>query len=99
MQTMKQATACLLLLGGLTVASPLAHAQSAVGTLNGRVTDSVTREVLPGATVAVEGTILRTAVAHDGTFLLTGVPAGTRRTLALRARSAGRRRSRPTGSH
>jgi TonB-dependent receptor len=62
----------------MLVALPLCTAaQPAAGTLTGRVTDAVSGEVLPGAGVTLEGTVLSAAVARDGAFLLTGVPAGT----------------------
>jgi TonB-dependent receptor len=52
-------------------------AQSATGTVSGRVKDQKSGEALPGASVVVLGTSLRTAVDRSGTFTLAAVPAGT----------------------
>src|SRR5712692_3274425 len=50
-------------------------AQQPSGTVRGRVTDSVTQQPLPTATVTVGS---RTALTGaDGRFVVAGVPAGT----------------------
>lgn len=49
---------------------------NAIGAIRGRVTDSLTRETLPGATVLITGTTLMTSTDVNGEFLLR-VPAGT----------------------
>ena len=77
----------LLLAVGLLVplgALSEARAQEA-GTITGTVTSDVGRP-LPGAAVTIVGTQRGTVTGSDGTFELTGVPAGTH---TLRASSLG----------
>jgi TonB-linked SusC/RagA family outer membrane protein len=61
-------------------------AQTPGGTITGRVIDSTTNQPLAGVTVSVEGTARGTATESDGTFRLSGVPAGSH---VLRARRIG----------
>jgi len=79
----------LLLAGALlcTAASltPLG-AQQPTGTITGQVIDSATRQPIAGVNVVVEGTRLGTITRDDGTFTITGVPAGTH---TVRARRIG----------
>ncbi len=56
------------------------------GTIAGTVVDARTGEVLPGANVLVENTLLGAASEADGRFTITEVPAGT---YTLRARFIG----------
>lgn len=51
--------------------------QGAVGTVTGRVSNQATKDLLPGAIVAVEDTNLSTTSGRDGTFRIE-VPAGSR---------------------
>jgi TonB-linked SusC/RagA family outer membrane protein len=64
----------LFVLLGLT-ASLGAWAQAGTGTVSGRVTDTK-NEGLPGVTVLVEGTTVGGSTNADGTFTISGVPAG-----------------------
>jgi len=61
-------------------------AQTPGGTITGRVVDSATHQPLAGVTVSVEGTTRGTATQSDGTFRLSGVPAGSQ---IIRARRIG----------
>jgi iron complex outermembrane receptor protein len=47
------------------------------GTVRGQVTDSVTKQGLPAATVSVVGTTRVTQTGADGSFTLADVPAGS----------------------
>ena len=67
--------AAALLLSLIGTVSPAA-AQGAGGTVQGRVTDALTSETLAGATVRVEGTQFQAVTDRDGSFRITGVPAG-----------------------
>lgn len=58
---------CLLLLSPI-----LLHAQSL--SVNGTVTDFRTGEPIPGASVTVKGTVIKTVTNQDGAFSLSGVP-------------------------
>lgn len=49
---------------------------NAIGAIKGKVTDSLTNEALPGATVQITGTTLMTVTDLNGEFLLR-VPAGS----------------------
>jgi TonB-dependent receptor len=51
-------------------------AQAGGGTIQGRVTDALTSEPLPGATVTVQGAASETVTDRDGRYRLTGVTAG-----------------------
>ena len=79
----------LLLAGALWWAAasltPLG-AQQPTGTITGQVIDSATRQPIAGVNVVVEGTRLGTITRDDGTFTITGVPAGTH---TVRARRIG----------
>jgi len=48
------------------------------GTITGIVTNALTGQPLPGATVRVDGTGLSATTGSDGRFVLSGVPSGTR---------------------
>ena len=61
-------------------------AQTPGGTITGRVVDSATHQPLAGVSVSIEGTARGTATQSDGTFRLSGVPAGSQ---LLRARRIG----------
>jgi iron complex outermembrane receptor protein len=52
------------------------------GSISGQVTDAATLEPIADARVEIEGTRLGTTAAADGTFLLSGVPAGAQRVTA-----------------
>ncbi|HUG41317.1 MAG TPA: TonB-dependent receptor [Longimicrobiales bacterium] len=67
-----------VLIGGLLLAMP-ADGQIPTGTIAGTVIDGTTLAPIGGATVVVDGTELAAITRSDGNFLLTGVPAGTRR--------------------
>lgn len=58
--------------------TPTVQAQTALptGTLTGRVTDAATDQLLPGATVRIEGTTLGAATDAFGKFTVRRVPAG-----------------------
>lgn len=58
-----------------TLTGVSAFAQS-TGSVSGVVTDQATNTYLVGAEVRVAGTDLATATSRDGSFTLTGVPAG-----------------------
>src|SRR5262245_28683263 len=60
----------------LIVNAHLSRAQSANGTIEGRVLDGVTGEPLPGATLLLTGTSLATATDRAGVFRLSGAPSG-----------------------
>jgi len=53
-------------------------AQSAEGTIVGRVQNANTRAFLEGAQVSVSGTSIRVSTGRDGSFTLSRVPAGSR---------------------
>jgi TonB-dependent starch-binding outer membrane protein SusC len=81
----------LLLAGAIlcTAASltpPPLGAQQPTGTITGEVIDSATRQPIAGVNVVVEGTRLGAITRDDGTFTITGVPAGT---YTVRARRIG----------
>jgi TonB-dependent SusC/RagA subfamily outer membrane receptor len=59
-------------------APPLA-AQAGTGTVRGTVTNAGTATPLPNAQISVAGTRLGAQSREDGTYQITGVPAGTRR--------------------
>lgn len=53
-----------------------AWAQASTGSINGRVTDAK-NEGIPGVTVLVDGTSVGGSTNADGTYTISGVPAGT----------------------
>ncbi|MVN75278.1 SusC/RagA family TonB-linked outer membrane protein [Hymenobacter sp. HMF4947] len=65
----------LLILLGLTCSLGAAWAQSSTGTVSGRVTDNK-NEGIPGVTVLIEGSTLGSSTNVDGTYNISGVPAG-----------------------
>jgi len=74
-----------LVRAGFTVAAcffvsfaTLVFAQDNAGTVAGSVIDATTGKYLEGAEVVVVGTALRAVSARDGSFTVTGVPAGPR---------------------
>ena len=71
------------LVGGLLWAAPLG-AQEAPGTITGRVIDATSQQPLSGVSIQVAGTDRSALTAVDGSFLLTGVPAGIRQLRASR---------------
>ena len=73
----------LVLIAGLLWAAPLA-AQQGTGAVVGKVVDGTTQEPIPGVEIAVPSTPYRTTSAADGTFHLTGVPAGAQHLRATR---------------
>ncbi|GAB2965391.1 TonB-dependent receptor [Hymenobacter coalescens] len=60
----------------LLLTSLLAQAQS-TGVLTGTVRDRATQQLLPGVTVALEGTALGAATDEQGRFRLSGIPTGS----------------------
>ncbi|MEY2879156.1 MAG: hypothetical protein RLZZ15_1536 [Verrucomicrobiota bacterium] len=64
------------LVAALAAFVPAARAQSAGGTVAGSVVDAATGKYLEGAEISVDGTGVRSTSARDGSFTLTGVPAG-----------------------
>ncbi|MGI4762777.1 MAG: SusC/RagA family TonB-linked outer membrane protein [Janthinobacterium lividum] len=66
----------LFVLLGLT-ASLGAWAQAGTGTVNGRITDAK-NEGIPGVTVLIDGTSVGGSTNADGTYTISGVPAGAR---------------------
>lgn len=72
--------------GFLLAVSFLPHSLLAqAGSLRGTVSDSA-GATLAGATVSIDGTLLRATTASDGTYQIRGVPAGT---YTVRARLIG----------
>jgi TonB-dependent receptor len=71
---------CVRLLAGLAawlfLTLGLAAQSADTGTINGRVTDAISKSVLPGAEISVTGSDTRTATGKDGEFTLK-LPAGT----------------------
>ena len=66
----------LLIVLGITCSLGAAWAQSTTGSISGTVVDSK-NEGLPGVTVLIEGTTLGSSTNVDGTYSITGVPAGS----------------------
>jgi hypothetical protein len=66
-------TLCLCL---ILTASPFAVAQDAAGEVSGRVVGSRGNEPLGLVQIQLEGTSIRVVTSDDGTFRMTGVPAG-----------------------
>ncbi|MEX0772676.1 MAG: carboxypeptidase-like regulatory domain-containing protein [Balneolales bacterium] len=46
------------------------------GTISGQITDKETEEILPGATVLLDGTQFGTSTDKDGMYAFTNVPKG-----------------------
>ena len=69
-----------LFIGVIAVAAAVmsipAHAQAQTGTISGTVVDSASRKPLVGVSISVGDRRIRTG--YDGTFSLSGVPAGDR---------------------
>ena len=59
---------------GLTPALAIAQGP---GTVRGRVTDAATGAALAGAQIRIDGTTLGTQSGNDGSYTVTGVPAGS----------------------
>src|SRR5260370_12611943 len=59
------------------VSQPLSAQGGGTGTVHGQVTDSVTKQGLPAATISIVGKQRVTQTAQDGSYTLTAVPAGT----------------------
>ena len=64
----------IILLFLLTTLSQLLNAQT--GKINGKIIDGKTGEVLPGATVLIEGTTKGASADFDGNFSLSGLQPG-----------------------
>lgn len=60
----------------LVLTPALATAQG-TGTIRGRVTDAATGAALAGAQIRIDGTTLGTQSGNDGSYTVTGVPAGS----------------------
>jgi TonB-dependent receptor len=67
----------------IVAALPL-HAQSATGTVGGRVFNPATGSYLEHVQITVEGTSLATFTDEDGNYRLQGVPAGSAKIRAFR---------------
>lgn len=74
MQKLSRSIACLLLL--CAAGAPLAAQET--GTIQGMVVEAQSRQPIAAARVSVEGTVLGTATAADGSYTLRNVPAGAR---------------------
>jgi len=61
----------------IVVAPMLAAAQQPAGTITGRVIDRGSQQPIVGATVRVVGTTRGAQTSDQGTYRITGVPAGT----------------------
>ena len=59
------------------VSQPLSAQGGATGTVHGQVTDSVTKQGLPSATISIVGTTRVTHTGPDGNYSLADVPTGT----------------------
>ncbi|MFN7531895.1 MAG: carboxypeptidase regulatory-like domain-containing protein, partial [Gemmatimonas sp.] len=60
----------------VAAATPALHAQGGTGTVRGTVTDSSTGRPVAGVQMTIAGGAARAASAENGTYQLTGVPAG-----------------------
>ena len=67
----------LLLLWTLLVPASFFAQSAGTGTISGSVINEATRKVLERATITVDGTTLSALSAADGSFRLSGVPAGS----------------------
>ena len=65
------------------VIASIATAAAQGSNVSGRLFHSVTLKPVAGATVLVEGTKLETKSAADGTYTITGVPAGSHHLLVI----------------
>jgi iron complex outermembrane receptor protein len=74
----------LLLAASFVIGSTIQAAAQGVS-VSGRLFHSVTLKPVAGATVLVEGTKLEAKSAADGTYTITGVPAGTYHLLVVAA--------------
>ncbi|MEX2325876.1 MAG: carboxypeptidase regulatory-like domain-containing protein [Gemmatimonadaceae bacterium] len=61
----------------LFLAVPSLAGAQATGTISGRVRDVASAAPLTGVQVRVEGTALGTMTRADGSYTITGVPAGS----------------------
>jgi len=61
----------------IVIAPMLAAAQQPTGTITGRVIDRASQQPIVGATVRVVGTTRGAQTSDQGTYRITGVPAGT----------------------
>jgi len=68
----------------MALAPMLASAQQPTGTITGRVVDRGTQQPVVGATVRVVGTTRGAQTTDQGTYRITGVPAGAVNVQALR---------------
>jgi len=59
-------------------------AQDSTGTVTGKVVDATTQQALPSVEVAIAGSPHRMLTHIDGSFLLSGIPAGIHRLRATR---------------
>ena len=76
---MKKTLSLLLIsLFFIAISSSAPSAQS-TGALEGRVTDSVSGEGLPGVNVTISGTVLGAATDADGRFVIRRIPVGAYR--------------------
>ena len=66
------------------LACPTLVAAQGAGTIRGRVTDAATGASLQGAQIRVDGTQLSAQAGADGSYAISGVPAGTRSVSARR---------------
>src|SRR6185295_11892495 len=79
MNTSSSLARAWLVLVGLLLFAAGARAQSATGTIAGRVFNTTTGDYIEHARVTVEGTTLETFTDSGGQYLLTNVPAGEAR--------------------
>ncbi len=66
----------LMVLG--IMARPGAQTTGGAGVVEGQVVDSASGDALPGAQIAIEGTVLTAATDRQGRFVLPDVPSGER---------------------
>ena len=59
------------------VAVTISTAQNNRGSIVGKVTDAVTKEVIPGVNIIVLGTDIGAATDEEGNFKITGIQVGT----------------------